>query len=161
MMSYLYCGGTESLKTNVPDLLEVRIANVHKIKWSHLICWQWRQQYSKIIRNRLKKKIVHSTHTKNKSIFLLSHASPRASIQYFFPQYTIHIETSFIFQWSAANTEFLFSFLMGFEEMFSLWWRRSPVEQTKGNIRQLQPITKVYCSVKPHACTAKLFTIVY
>lgn len=31
MMSYLYCGGTESLKTNVPDLLEVRIANVHKI----------------------------------------------------------------------------------------------------------------------------------
>lgn len=24
MMSYLYCGGTESLKTNVPDLLEVR-----------------------------------------------------------------------------------------------------------------------------------------
>lgn len=25
MMSYLYCGGTESLKTNVSDLLEVRI----------------------------------------------------------------------------------------------------------------------------------------
>lgn len=24
MMSYLYCGGTESLKKNVPDLLEVR-----------------------------------------------------------------------------------------------------------------------------------------
>lgn len=26
MMSYLYCGGTESLKTNVKDLLEVRTA---------------------------------------------------------------------------------------------------------------------------------------
>lgn len=27
MMSYLYCGGTESLKKNVSDLLEVRIVN--------------------------------------------------------------------------------------------------------------------------------------
>lgn len=29
MMSYLYCGGTESLKTNVPDLLEVRYSKQH------------------------------------------------------------------------------------------------------------------------------------
>lgn len=29
MMSYLYCGGTESLKTNVPDLLEVRNTKQH------------------------------------------------------------------------------------------------------------------------------------
>lgn len=28
MMSYLYCGGTESLKTNVSDLLEVKITIV-------------------------------------------------------------------------------------------------------------------------------------
>lgn len=27
MMSYLYCGGTESLKKKVSDLLEVRIVN--------------------------------------------------------------------------------------------------------------------------------------
>lgn len=33
MMSYLYCGGTESLKTNVSDLLEVRIT-----KYTHTIC---------------------------------------------------------------------------------------------------------------------------
>lgn len=29
MMSYLYCGGMESLKTNVPDLLEVRNTKQH------------------------------------------------------------------------------------------------------------------------------------
>lgn len=27
-MSYLYCGGTESLKTSVPDLLEVRVKHI-------------------------------------------------------------------------------------------------------------------------------------
>lgn len=45
MMSYLYCGGTESLKTNVSDLLEVRITTdtdklITRFNSCHLILFQ-------------------------------------------------------------------------------------------------------------------------
>lgn len=39
MMSYLYCGGTESLKNNVPDLLEVRNTKQHIP--TCVIAWQF------------------------------------------------------------------------------------------------------------------------
>lgn len=39
MMSYLYCGGMESLKTNVPDLLEVR--NTTQRIHTCVITWQF------------------------------------------------------------------------------------------------------------------------
>lgn len=39
MMSYLYCGGTESLKNNVPDLLEV--GNTKQHIHTCVITWQF------------------------------------------------------------------------------------------------------------------------